>query len=170
MFTFNSTPFLLLSGNCFYVCILIMPCSLNVCPYAQKELYSGQGLGVGHTLFSPCTAPDLKKAGDRDLWASRAAGQGMSDLFEDSSRVQVTMYQGQMVPLEESRVPEGCVQCLHQPIYIFIICASKPSNPCSCCMPTCTRPLAAHCGCFDLGKGLSCLREESCLRPCRIEN
>lgn len=106
MFTFNSTPLLLLSGNCFYVCIAIVPCSLNVCSYAQKELYSRQGLG-GYTISLPCMVPDLKKTGDRDLWALRAAGQGMSDTFGDSGGVQVTMYQGQMVPPGESRVTGG---------------------------------------------------------------
>lgn len=40
--TFNATPLLPLSGNCFCVCVPIVLCSLNVCPHAQKELYSTQ--------------------------------------------------------------------------------------------------------------------------------
>lgn len=90
---------------------------------------------VAIPIFSACMVPDLMKAGDRDLWALRAAGRGMSDTFGGSGGVQVTMYQGQMVPRGETRVTGGCVHHPQQPIYVFTVCASKSSNPCSCPCP-----------------------------------
>lgn len=46
IFTLNSIPLLPLSGNSFHVCVPIVPCSLNMCPYVQKDLYSRRGLGM----------------------------------------------------------------------------------------------------------------------------
>lgn len=91
IFTLNSIPLLLLSGNSFHVCVPIVPCSLNICPYIQKDLYSRQGLVMVmpyHSLAQHLTQrrPETEACRPQGL-----LDIGIGDMFGDSGGVQVTM-------------------------------------------------------------------------------
>lgn len=91
IFTLNSTPLLLLSGNSFHICVPIVPCSLNICPYVQKDPYFRRGLGMVmpyHNLAQHLTRrrPETEARGPQGLLDT-----GMGDMFGDSGGVQVTM-------------------------------------------------------------------------------